>query len=100
MNSILAISTVVLYIAFALANVADALTTIAGLRRGAVERNPLLGKKPTAAKIWAVKAAVIAIGAVAALPPRPAGAGDIAFFGICTVLLLAIAWRNHKTARG
>ena len=67
MNSILPISTVVLYIAFALANIADALTTIAGLRRGAVERNPLLGKKPTAAKIWAVKAAVIAIGAVAAL---------------------------------
>lgn len=100
MNSSPEISTMVLLIAFVLANIADALTTIAGLRRGAIERNPLLGKKPTAAKIWAIKAVVIAIGAIAALPPRPAGASEIALFGICTAALLAIAWRNHKMARG
>jgi|APLak6261699823_1056247.scaffolds.fasta_scaffold07534_2 hypothetical protein len=98
MNS-LSLPTLFLFLLFCAVNAADAVTTVAGLRRGAVERNKIYGKHPSAKKVWLVKAALCAAAGMALLPNRPGSALETIGLLAVSAGLAFIAWRNHKIER-
>jgi hypothetical protein len=80
---------------FIAANIADVLTTLALLKRGGYERNPIYGKHPSAARLLAIKAASVAVvGFVLWRYPSmwPVGLG-------LAVVIAVVAFNNHRLMR-
>jgi hypothetical protein len=87
--------TLIALLAFIAASVADVLTTLSVLKRGGYERNPIYGKHPSAARLWTIKAASVAVVGFMAyryphLWPVIAGLG---------VAIALVAFNNHRLMR-
>lgn len=82
-------------VVFAIASVADVLTTLAAFRRGAHEANPLYGKHPTAIRLWGTK--VAGIGLLGWLSYTN-DEFDFILYGAAAITAY-IAYRNTRVAR-